>query len=136
VLQVIVGVSQSRQAALQAANQPVPAGQTIWALLDTGASCTCIDPTVLHALQLTPTGSTSINTPSTGSQPHTADQYDVGVVIPGPSPTHPAYYIHTLAVVEAELLLAQGFHALIGRDVLEHCLLIYNGMTRLCTLAY
>jgi hypothetical protein len=77
-----------------------------------------------------------MNTPSTGVQPHTANQYDVGLVIPGPSLTHPAYYIHTLAVVEAYLLLSQGIHALIGRDVLQHCLLTYNGTTNLFTLAY
>ena len=136
VLKAVVGVSQARQAALQAANQAIPPGQQIWALVDTGASCTCVDPTVLQALQLPPTGSMSVNTPSTGSQPYTANQYDVGIVIPGPSPTHPSYYLHTVAVVEAELLLAQGFHALIGRDVLQHCLFHYNGMTGLFTLAY
>ncbi len=77
-----------------------------------------------------------MNTPSTGAQPHTANQYDVSIVIPGPSAGHPAYYIPTLAVVEAQLLLAQGFHALIGRDVLQHCLLHYNGTTNLFTLGY
>jgi hypothetical protein len=58
------------------------------------------------------------------------------MVIPGPTPNHPQYYIHTLAVVEADLVKAQGFHALIGRDVLSHCFLAYNGMTGLFTLAY
>ena len=136
VLQAVVGVSQARQAALSSAKQPIPQGQQIWALVDTGASCTCLDPTVLQALGLPPTGSASVNTPSTGSQPHTANQYDVSLIIPGPSPSHPAYYIHTLAVVEALLLLPQGFHALIGRDVLQHCLLTYNGLTHQFTLAY
>jgi len=87
-------------------------------------------------LQLTPTGSASLNTPSTGNQPYTANQYDVSLIIPGPSPNHPAYYLQTLAVVEAQLLLAQGFHALIGRDVLAHCFMVYNGATNLFTLAY
>jgi len=77
-----------------------------------------------------------MNTPSTGAQPHTANQYDVGLLIPGPSPAHPAYYVHTLAVVAAQLLQTQGFHALLGRDILSHCLLAYNGATNLFTLAY
>jgi hypothetical protein len=78
----------------------------------------------------------TMNTPSTGVQPHAANQYDVSIIIPGPSPNHPTYYIHTLAVVEAQLLMVQGFHALIGRDVLSHCFLVYNGTTNLFTLAY
>lgn len=77
-----------------------------------------------------------MNTPSTGAQPHIANQYDVSIVIPGPTQTHPAYYMHTLAVVDAHLFAAQGFHALIGRDVLQHCLFSYNGETHLFTLAY
>jgi hypothetical protein len=60
----------------------------------------------------------------------------VSLIIPGPSPNHPAYYLHMLAVVEAQLLLGQGFHALIGRDVLAHCFMVYNGTTNLFTLAY
>jgi hypothetical protein len=54
----------------------------------------------------------------------------------GANTAHPAYYIHTLAVVDAQLLVAQGIHALIGRDVLSHCLLTYNGTTNLFTLTY
>lgn len=136
LLQAIVGVSQARAAALQKANHAIPTPQSIFGLVDTGASCTCVDPAVLQALQLSPTGSATINTPSTGKQPHVANQYDVSLIIPGPTPSHPAFYIHTLAVVDAQLFAAQGFHALIGRDVLQHCLLAYNGATSLFTLAY
>lgn len=121
---------------MSSAGQTVPQAQNIFALVDTGASCTCVDPAVLQVLQLTPTGTATMNTPSTGAQPHVANQYDVSVVIPGPTPAHPAYYIPTLGVVEAQLFAAQGFHALIGRDVLQHCLLSYNGMIHLFTLAY
>lgn len=43
----------------------------------------------------------------------------------------------TLAVVEAQLLLVvQGFHALIGRDLLSGCLFTYNGTTNQFTLAF
>jgi len=75
-----------------------------------------------------------INTPSTGSQPHQASQYDVALGIPCGQQT--PLYRGTLAVLEAQLLQMQGFHALIGRDVLAACLLTYNGGTRLFTLAY
>lgn len=41
-----------------------------------------------------------------------------------------------LPVICAELLDAQGFHALIGRDVLRQCIFSYNGTIGHFTLAY
>ncbi len=77
-----------------------------------------------------------MNTPSTGAAPHVANQYDVSIIIPGPGPTYPSLFRHTVPVVEAQLLSAQGFHVLIGRDILRHCLFNYNGTTGMFTLAY
>lgn len=119
-----------------AAGQPVPRPVRIRALVDTGASCTCIDPSVLAELKLTPTGSVSVNTPSTGATPHTADQFDVALLIPGPDPAAAPLVFDTIPVVSSELLNAQGFHSLIGRDILDLCLFNYNGAVRLFTLAY
>lgn len=136
MLTAYVGVSQSRSVALKAAQQPVPTIQVIQALVDTGASCTCIDPSVISALQLSPTGSVGMSTPSTGSQPHTALQYDVAIVIPGSNQNHAPFVLSNLPVVECILLANQGFHALIGRDILQHCILSYNGVMQQFTLAY
>lgn len=134
VLTAVVAASQARAAALKAAGQPIPTPVPIRALIDTGASCTCVDPSVLKTLNLTPTGSVSVNTPSTGASPHTADQYDVALVIP-PANGTPLVF-QTIPVVASELLAAQGYHALIGRDILDRCLFAYNGDAGLFTLAY
>jgi hypothetical protein len=80
------------------------------------------------------TGSTMVNTPSTGDKPQTAATFDVSLVIP--CPNKPPFILHTLEVVESQLLVPQGFHSLIGRDVLKHCHLTYDGQTRLFTLGY
>jgi hypothetical protein len=134
VLPAFVAASQARAAALKAADQSVPAPFPIRALVDTGASCTCVDPSVLEALSLTPTGSVSVNTPSTGATPHTAYQYDVALIIPSPNGTPLVF--QTVPVVSSELLDAQGYHALVGRDILDRCLFVYNGSLGLFTLAY
>jgi hypothetical protein len=42
----------------------------------------------------------------------------------------------TIPVIAADLLVRQGFHALIGRDILAGCYLMYDGKTGLFTLAY
>lgn len=131
-----VGVSHARRAALIAANQPVPNVQQIQGLVDTGASSTCVDPSVLQTLALSPTGQVSVNTPSTGNIPHTADQYDVSVFIPSATTGRQPLVVQNIPVLSSELLQSQGFHALIGRDVLSHCLLAYNGTDGRFTLAY
>ena len=136
ILLVYIGVSQARQAALAAAGQQIPQPVPIQALIDTGASGTCVDPSVLSMLGLTPTGVVSVNTPSTGNQPHIAQQYDVSLVIPGGLPTHPQLWFANVPVIAAQLLVAQGFQALIGRDILADCLFTYNGQTGQFTLAY
>lgn len=134
MLDAYVGVSQARNTALQLAKQRIPTPEKIRALLDTGASCTCIDPSVLKALGIPPTGNVLLNTPSTGSEPHTANVYDVSLAIPGA--TSPPLFLHTIAIAETELLAKQGFHALIGRDVLENCVFHYNGPVKILTVSY
>jgi len=136
LLGAYVGVSSARRTALLAASQPVPNPILIQALVDTGASGTCVDPSVLTTLGLSPTGSVTVNTPSTGNNPHVADQYDVSIVVPSGKPTHAPLIIPNLPVMCAELLAAQGIHALIGRDILSLCMLTYNGAEGFFTLAY
>lgn len=131
-----IGVSNARHSALEAASQPVPPVVQVRGLVDTGASCTCVDPSVLKALLLTPTGKATVSTPTTGATPETKDQYDIGLLVPGRLATHTPLVIPSLPVVCADLLQAQGFHALIGRDVLASCLLTYDGVSGLFTLAY
>lgn len=129
-----VEVSASRAKALRDANQPVPNPVQIRGLVDTGASCTCIDPKVLTDLGLTPTGTTTVIT--AGNLPEEREQYDVTLIIPGATQGDPALEIDAIPVVASKLLDIQGFHALIGRDVLGTCVMNYNGTMRTFTIAY
>jgi hypothetical protein len=134
LMDAFVGVSQPRRNALTAAGQTVPNWVQIRALLDTGASGSCVDPSVLSSLALNPSGSIPMITPSTGTTPHVADQYDVSLMIP--CLNQAPLVFHTIGVACVELLLGQGFHALIGRDILQQCVLTYNGNRNWFTLAY
>ena len=136
MLTAFVGVSGARRSALVAAGQPVPDLVRIRALVDTGADGTCLDPSVLSALALTPTGSVMVCTPSTGASPQPKDQYDVGIAIPGGSQDHAPLIVANIAVLSAELKDLQGIDGLIGRDILALCLLSYNGPAGMFTLAY
>ena len=82
MVNAVVGVSQPRHDALVAAGQIAPPLQRIMALIDTGASCTTVDPSIVTALNLQPTGVASVITPTTGPVPHQTNQYDVLLIIP------------------------------------------------------
>jgi hypothetical protein len=133
LLDVLVSVSAPRQAALQQAGQAVPRPQVARALLDTGASITAVDPAILDALSLSPTGHTTIHTPSTAAgQPHACETYDIHLML-----THPAisFYFAALPVIKASLH-HQGIYALVGRDVLANCLLVYDGRAGIYILGF
>jgi hypothetical protein len=131
-IDLLVGVSQPRQQALAKSKLPIAAPVRVRGLIDTGASCTCIDPEVIQQLGLVATGTTSIITPSTGDQAHTCLQYDVSLFL-----SHPelAYRFAALPVIESRLK-HQGIMALIGRDVLCRCLFVYDGRRGSFSLAF
>ncbi|HXC24880.1 MAG TPA: aspartyl protease family protein [Gemmatimonadaceae bacterium] len=136
ILNLVVAVTEERIEALTKAGQPIPQPQVIRAMIDTGASHLHIDPRVFHALQLTPTGQTTVNTASSGDTPHVADQYDVAIAIPGAAQDHPPLILGTVPATTCDLRAVPGFNALIGRHVLNNCVLIYNGSSGVFTLAY
>lgn len=136
IMNTLIGVSEGRKNALAAVGQAIPNVVHALALIDTGASATCIDSSVLQALNLTPTGQTMIKTPSTGNTSVPFDQYDVSLLVPPAAANQIPLFIGTLAVVCTDLFVSQGFHVLIGRDILSQCLFIYNGTTSLFTISY
>jgi hypothetical protein len=85
-------------------------------------------------LGLTPTGTVSVTTPTTGAQAVMCSQYDVSIIIPAAGAL--PFQVPSMPVTEHEFLNAQGFHGLLGRDVLAHCHFTYNGSMGLFTLAY
>jgi hypothetical protein len=138
VLSAYIGVSLARFAALTEDGQEPPLPILVRALIDTGASCTCVEPSVLEALELTSKGQVPTYTPSTGTSPHQCDQYDISLLIPGATAITTPFNRPNLFVIAAakDSLHPHGIQALIGRDVLEDCLLQYNGATVSFTLAY
>ena len=133
IVELFVGVSAPRAEALKKANRPVPSPIMIRGLIDTGASCTSLDPSVLSALGIVSTGTTPIHTPSTKlGVPHVAKQYDISVVLPHPMINRT---FSAIPVIESELAQL-GIHALIGRDILAVCLLTYDGTAQTFTLGF
>ncbi len=127
-----IGVSQPREQALKNAGVTVPQPIVIHGLVDTGASNTAVDPVIIQQLGLSPTGSMSIFTPSTGETPAQANTFDVSIRIPVATMT---FSVGALQVFESALSV-QGIQALIGRDVLANRLMVYDGRANIFSLAF
>jgi hypothetical protein len=135
IVRALVHVSAARAEAMQNAGLQLPQAEIITALLDTGVSCTAIDPSILKKLGIPATGSVPILTPSTDQKPHICNQYDVLLAIITSHPSHYHVVSLTLPIIETNLSL-QGIQGLIGRDILSKGVFWYNGHENSFSLAF
>ena len=127
VVQVTVGVADLIAAQLSQQGLAVPTPVAGWALIDTGASGTCIDDAVARQLQLP-----VIDVVQMTSASHAATQQNV---YPSVIEIAGANIRINVPRSMGALLNVQGLVALIGRDLLQHCTLHYNGPTGMFTLS-
>ena len=119
IVQVSVSVGQQIAAQVLQAGGTLPAPVSGLALIDTGASVTCVDQDAANQLQLP-----AIDVVQVASASHAAvDQnvYPIQVEVVGLPIT-----VNAPRAIGAALA-AQGILVLLGRDVLQHCVLVYNG---------
>lgn len=117
---------------LSSQNKPIPAPAPGFALIDTGASRTCIDSQVLSNLGISPIGVVTMGTAGGSSScPLFPAKLSFPVV-------HLVIDFGSVAGVNLQGQTVNGtpLVALIGRDVLLRCLLIYNGSGGFFTLAF
>ena len=126
VLSVQIEVPDALASQLQATSQPVPPSVAGLALIDTGATFSAADLETLTNLGVQPAGSANIW--GVGGRT-TQSQFPAKLSFPGT----PLPAIHFSQIIGAPLsgLRIRGFDvplvALIGRDILSSCVLIYNG---------
>src|SRR5256885_8608995 len=84
LISILVGVSSAHANFLRSRQLQVPIPVGLQALIDTGASVTCLDSAAVSPLRLRVTGNVPITTPSTGSSPHICDECDVSIVLAHP----------------------------------------------------
>jgi hypothetical protein len=99
----------------------------VLAMIDTGAMSSVVQQGICEKLKLNPTGMVSMTTPS--SEDVQCYQYDISLLFPS------NVFLENITVTEAPL---QGQHIqlLVGRDVLQHGVFIYNGYDNSFTLSF
>jgi hypothetical protein len=127
LLQVVIDIPLSLAGRLTASGQtiPTPAGGN--ALVDTGASCSCVEERLLQRLQLQPVNQVKM-TGATGAR--LQNVYHPRLLFPG-TPI-PPLEMQVVGVQMNQLPLV----CLLGRDVLRHFVLIYNGPQGSYTIAF
>ena len=126
VIEIILTPSVPFMQAMKIAPSAAKAVKVL-AMVDTGASGTVISQGLAARLAINPVGTIRINTPSSINV--SCPQFDIQIVFPN------NVNIASIIVTEAPL---QGQHiqCLIGRDVLQHGVLIYTGYDNSFTLSF
>lgn len=127
IFRIKIGLSQVAMDVLSAGGGSIKAPVEANALIDTGASGSCINPEIVSALGLVSRGIAQIATPSTKAHP--CNVFDVALHLPN------GVLIPTVQVIETPLE-GQSIQCLIGRDVLSMGVLIYIGYTNTFTLSF
>ncbi len=126
LIEVTFGLVPAAIKVLQDAGEPIPSPVKATAMIDTGASGTAVKAGLLAPLGLHPVGVVPVNTPTGSGVP--CATYAVQLVLPNG--------FVDVTVIEAGPLGGQNIQALIGRDVLQHGIFIYQGPSQQFTLSF
>ena len=99
----------------------------VWALIDTGASTTAVSERVVAKLKLVPRGTVKVYTSNKVAE--NRNEFDVSLEFDTDA------YLPVLRVLAANLQ-DQSIDCLIGRDVLAHGTLTYDGLKKQVTLSF
>ena len=129
IAEVLIAPTQQLVQVLKAQGQPVPSPVKAIAMVDTGASGTVVTPSIVSALGIQPVGVATMSTPSTTAPvPSRLFNVDLTFVIGN---------VNVAGVVAMEAPLGgQHIQCLIGRDILQHGVLVYIGYINQFTISF
>jgi predicted aspartyl protease len=118
-IQVAVGPSRELIAAFAPLGVQLSSPYAVTALIDTGAHTTVLSPEIVRRLRIQPVGTAPISTPSTTTS-LLCDRYHVNVYF------DEGFVVENIFAIEAPMG-GVPYECLIGRDILRHATLFYNG---------
>jgi hypothetical protein len=133
VIDLVATPSAPQIEAMGMAGEPSADSIPISALVDTGAGRSIMQRADLAKFDLIQLGTEWLNTASSGETPLEVRVFAVQLLLTGVAGVTLAA---DLPVLEVEDLSGLGVDMLLGRDVLDRCLLFYSGQERRFTLAF
>ena len=133
VVTLYVSPSEPQIEARQAIGERSPPPVGIVAMVDTGASRSFVQRSVIEQLGVEPVGEDLVYTASSGPEPELLGVYAVQMFFPGMTG---GVLDPDLRVIGSDGMVGLGVQALIGRDLLGRCLLFWNGPESQFTLAF
>ena len=136
VLNVLIHIPAALAKMIAAAGGTIPAPEAGLALLDTGASATCVHEPVLQRLGLNPIGTVMSGT-AAGQVPHNI--YPARIEFPGEAIDRDFNAVAGVDLSGQAVSLTTGLHsiiALIGRDVMADWILTYNGVGGFISISF
>lgn len=135
LVEIAVSLSFPDAQALRQAGKPLPTPVSVLALIDTGAEVTAVDPDALKSLitlGIRPTRFVFVNLAGASAQP--VAEYAVSLTINSPQGRQQPLLVSRNQPVVAQDLAVLGYQAVLGRDLLARCLLVYDGPGGVVTL--
>jgi predicted aspartyl protease len=131
VVDLLFGPTEARVEAFREAGEPVPLPVVAAAMLDTGASETYVTRELAERVGAEPGGERTVR--GLGAGPATGTVYRLRVYFGGVPAVVLASSVPAIAV---ERLEEFGVEAIVGRELLSRCLLLYNGPQSTCNFAF
>jgi hypothetical protein len=126
LVNVLIGVSETRRQALLRVGFPIPAPFAVRAVLDTGSFISLAEAQAITPLGVQPYIQRQFFTSATGATPHVRDVYNLSVTLVDDSGTALAYW-PSVDVLPAVFLPTDAVHGVIGRDLLGTAVLHFDG---------
>lgn len=130
---VHVGISDQRRQVLLDRGLPLPSPLPLVFLVDTGASFSWVDEMHMRSLGLDPRSWAPVHTAQTKGVAENKPTYEVSVIIGG---------LANHMTRRFGILIGGGsydntsYDGLLGRDILNQCTLVWNGLSRRLWLEY
>lgn len=133
IVRIEVGVSKVETKRRRHERLAIPQPITVNALIDTGAQITCLSPDCTRSLDLPLTGVRLVNAPElSGLIPTSFREIRISILTSEEVVT-PLIDLPNLPIAELDLTGLE-FEAVLGRDVLKHCVFLYDGLNETFTL--
>jgi hypothetical protein len=136
IIPLLVGLSDASVRGLRIQLLPIPQSLECRALLDSGADITCVDSRLIESMNLVQCGFSFANVPSLQEGTMLEILHDLSLTILHPS-TDPRDHLLLRNWRVMELPLGSlDYQVLIGRDVLNKCQFVFDGINRRFSLRY